>query len=128
MSHVSTCTTQITDLNILAKACEELGFTVTRNALCKLYYRGQDFESELVISGKGMEYNIGVKKRDDGTYELVTDFWNGSVARACGVNSRKLGQIIDRYDVVAFEQQARKKRIRTERIKKQGKMIVRAYA
>lgn len=128
MSHVSNCSTQIKDLDTLEEAAKELGFTVKRNDTCHLYYENQNYQSELVISGRGMRFDVGVKKQDDGTYTLVTDFYAGSVGKACNKDGKKLGDLLEMYGVVAIEKMARAKRMRTKRIRKKDRTTVQVFA
>ena len=128
MSHISQCKTNIQDLDTLQAACEELGFTVLRNSTCKLYYSRQNFKSDLVIRGKGMKYDIGVKQNEDGTYELVTDFFMGSVKKAAGKCDNNLGDILEMYGVHGLEKLARKKRLKTKRVRKADRTTVRVYS
>jgi len=77
MSHFTKVQTQINDLVALKKALDQLGwkYRVAENnqQVVVRGYKGQTTEAELCIDmGK---YDIGVVKNQDGTYELVSDWW-----------------------------------------------------
>jgi len=75
MSHFTKVATKINDLVALKKALEQLGWKYTHNeqGVTVRGYRGQTINAELSIDmGK---YDIGVVKTEEGTYELVADWW-----------------------------------------------------
>ncbi len=75
MSHFTKVATKINDLVALKKALDQLGWKYTHNeqGVTVRGYRGQTLSAELSIDmGK---YDIGVVKTEDGTYELVADWW-----------------------------------------------------
>ncbi len=83
MSHFTKVQTQINDLVALKKALDQLGwkYRVAENNQ-KVVVRGskgQTTEAELCIDmGK---YDIGVVKNENGTYELVSDWWGVETTR-----------------------------------------------
>ena len=127
MSHWTSCEVKIEDLDILQSAAEELGFTVQRNAVAN-GYGNQKKRAAMVISGKGMKYDIAVSASNDGGYEFITDFWGGSVAKACGKDDQKLGQLFELYSVHKVEAQCRAKRKKFKRIVTEKKTTVRVFA
>ena len=75
MSHFTKVQTKIIDLVALKRALDELGWKYTQNeqGVTVRGYRGQTTKAEICIDmGK---YDIGVVKTEDGTYELVADWW-----------------------------------------------------
>ena len=75
MSHFTKVQTKINDLVSLMKALDQLGWKYTHNeqGVTVRGYRGQTTKAEICIDmGK---YDIGVVKAEDGTYELVADWW-----------------------------------------------------
>ncbi len=75
MSHFTKVATKINDLVALKKALDQLGWKYTHNeqGVTVRGYRGQTLSAELSIDmGK---YDIGVVNTEDGTYELVADWW-----------------------------------------------------
>jgi Protein of unknown function (DUF1257) len=75
VSHFTKVQTKINDLVSLKRALDELGWKYTHNeqGVTVRGYRGQTTKAELVIDmGK---YDIGVVKTEDGTYEMVADWW-----------------------------------------------------
>jgi hypothetical protein len=75
MSHFTKVATKINDLVALKKALDQLGWKYTHNeeGVTVRGYRGQTLSAELSIDmGK---YDIGVVKTEEGTYELVADWW-----------------------------------------------------
>ncbi|HZS42579.1 MAG TPA: DUF1257 domain-containing protein [Polyangia bacterium] len=75
MSHFTKVATKINDLVALKKALDQLGWKYTHNeqGVTVRGYRGQTVTAEMSIDmGK---YDIGVVKTEEGTYELVADWW-----------------------------------------------------
>ena len=75
MSHFTKVATKINDLVSLKKALDQLGWKYTHNeqGVTVRGYRGQTLSAELSIDmGK---YDIGVVKTENGSYELVADWW-----------------------------------------------------
>ncbi len=75
MSHFTKVATKINDLVSLKKALDQLGWKYTHNeqGVTVRGYQGQTLKAELSIDmGK---YDIGVVKTENGSYELVADWW-----------------------------------------------------
>lgn len=83
MSHFTKCDLKITNLVALKRALADLGHTFTeataeQQAVVR-GYKGQKLNAELSIDmGK---YDIGVVQQQDGTYELVADWWGIETTR-----------------------------------------------
>lgn len=120
MSHFTTVKTQIKDVEALRLAVQELGFELLENAVAR-GYGGQTTHGELVIKLPG-PYDVALQKQADGTYAIVTDWWEGHVARHIGKNGGKLLQAYG-YHKVAIE--ARKRGLSVHRqVQKDGSLRV----
>ena len=104
MSHQITIQTKISDPRALALACEELGLTLAENAQQRTY--SVAVQQPLVIKCPKADYDIAVTKSADGTFQLSTDWWHGSVEKCVGQNYSKLSQI---YGVHKATIEAKKK-------------------
>lgn len=77
MSHFTKCEMKITNLVALRRALEDLKLKFTTNDQNQEVqvrgWKGQKMNAEIAIDmGK---YDIGVVKNDNGTYDLVADWW-----------------------------------------------------
>ena len=91
MSHFTTITTQIKDIEALEKACGEMGLML-RQGIEARGYGANRHTGEHVIVLKG-PYDIAVNRQPDGTYGLTTDWWDGHVEKEVGANYGKLLQL-----------------------------------
>ncbi len=73
MSHFSTIKTQITDVEILIKSLQDLGFTVQTNAQVR-GHNGLRLQADVVAVLPG-HYDLGWTRNADETYDLVADLW-----------------------------------------------------
>ena len=83
MSHFTKCDLKITNLVALKRALADLGHTFTEAkdeaGVVVRGYKGAKLNAEVSIDmGK---YDIGVVKQQDGTYELVADWWGIETTR-----------------------------------------------
>ena len=83
MSHFTKCDLKITNVVALKRALEELGHKVNTaeqgQSVEVRGWKGAKMQSELSIDmGK---YDIGVVQAEDGTYELVADWWGIETTR-----------------------------------------------
>ena len=74
MSHFTTIRTKITDLNVLKKCLEEMGYSLEEGELRIKGYAGTTECVDLRISLSD-EHGLGFRRSDDGTYELIADWW-----------------------------------------------------
>ncbi|MEK5071703.1 DUF1257 domain-containing protein [Sporosarcina sp. FSL K6-1508] len=95
MSHFTSIKTSIKDIESLKVAAQSLGLIVVENQKAR-GYMGQKIKGDYVIKLKG-PYDIALIKQASGTYEIVTDWWNGHVAKEVGPNG---GQLLQNYGVV----------------------------
>ena len=82
MSHFTEIKSQIKDIEALRLACQELGLTLLRRAEARSYYENKT-KGDYVIRLKG-PYDIALNKRQDGTYGLTADLWQGHVEKEVG--------------------------------------------
>lgn len=83
MSHFTKCDLKITNLVALKKALADLNHTFAEAqegvGVSVRGYKGQTMNAEVSIDmGK---YDVGVVKQQDGTYELVADWWGIETTR-----------------------------------------------
>ena len=122
MSHFTTIQTQIRDLDALRDASVEMGFQLLPNAQCR-GYAGVTRLAPHVIQLKG-PYDIAVEpsKENDGTYGLITDFWDGHVAKEVGIG---YGRLLQSYGVHKTIREARSRGLRsTRRIEADGSVLL----
>jgi hypothetical protein len=84
MSHFTTITTRIRDLDALRDACLDLQLQLVANGSAR-GYAGVTRPAPHVIRLKG-PYDIAVEPSPeaDGSYGLTTDWWDGHVAKEVG--------------------------------------------
>lgn len=104
MSHFATIQTQIKDIVALKAACNELGVSVIENTEARGYSTNRQ-HGDYVIRLKG-PYDIAVNKQPDGTYGLVTDWWDGHVEKEVG---KDFGKLLQLYGIYKATAEARKR-------------------
>lgn len=77
MSHFTKCDLKLTNLEAIKRALGDLELAYTEReqdqGATVRGYRGQTLEADLSVNmGR---YDIGVVKADDGTFDLVSDWW-----------------------------------------------------
>lgn len=90
MSHFLQVKTQINDLGALHDAADELGLGFQEHTAVRGYY-GTGDQCDVVLKLKG-PYDVGFNKQEDGTYQMVCDWWSGHVEKEIGKNGGKLLQ------------------------------------
>ncbi len=73
MSHWFSVKTKFNSVDAIKKAASQMGYMVVHNRKCR-GYAGQETHCDLVLRLPG-EYDVGFEKQEDGTYEIVADFW-----------------------------------------------------
>ena len=91
MSHFTTITTQIRDVEALRLAVKELGLTLAENATAR-GYASNETKGDYVIRLKG-PYDVALNKTEGGAYGLTTDWWDGHVEKETGANFGRLLQL-----------------------------------
>lgn len=90
MSHFTKCDLKMTNLEALKKALADLELNVVEAAQGQSVvvrgYRGQTLEAALKVDMG--TYDIGVVKNDDGTLDLVADWWGVETTK--GVSEEEL--------------------------------------
>lgn len=93
MSHYSTVTVKIDDVNAVKDACKELGLIIKEKGTIRYYYNQGHTTADYVISIPNCPYDVGlVKDPLTGNYNLVYDKYGGHVEKVLGVNCCKLVQ------------------------------------
>jgi Protein of unknown function (DUF1257) len=72
MSHFSRIATKIRDRQTLVRCLEEMGYEV-REAGTIQGYHGREQVDLFIQTGRG--YAIGFRKNEQGTFEIVADWW-----------------------------------------------------
>jgi hypothetical protein len=90
MSHFTKCDLKMTNVEALKKALADMELNVIEAAAGQQVvvrgYRGQTLSADLKIDmGK---YDIGVVKNDDGTLDLVADWWGVETTK--GISEEEL--------------------------------------
>jgi len=118
MSHFTTITTQIRDVDALRDACGELGLALLQNAEARGYYT-QRTHGDFVIQLNG-PYDIAVNRQDSGSYGLTADLWEGAVEKEVG---QRFGKLLQLYGVHKATREARRKGHLVSRSQKQDGTI-----
>lgn len=80
MSHVTTVKTQLNDLDLIQNALNLLGLTTVKNGTVRMW-NGRTIKGDIAI--KLNQYDIAVKRNEDGTYRLEADSYAwGEIARS----------------------------------------------
>jgi len=91
MSHYSTHTTKLNDLDSIKAACTELNLTIKEGGRIRYYSSMGQVNADYVISIQGCPYDVGlVKDQKTGNYNLVYDTWQGYVEKHLGKGCEKL--------------------------------------
>ena len=99
-------------LEALRDACSELSLGFTANAKCR-GYAGFNRQAPHVIKLRG-PYDIAVdpSPKNDGTYGLTTDWWDGHAAKEVGTG---YGRLLQSYGIHKTIREARSRGLRTHR-------------
>ncbi|MCU6793227.1 DUF1257 domain-containing protein [Paenibacillus sp. WQ 127069] len=103
MSHFTTLQTTIKNIEALHIACRELGLELVQEGQAR-GYQGHTVYGDYVIKCKG-PYDVVLNKQQDGQYALVTDWYQGHVAKEIGDSG---GRLLQTYGVVLATMEARK--------------------
>jgi hypothetical protein len=110
MSHFTTISTQIKDIEALREACAELGLELLQSAEARGY--GSNLQrGEFVIRLKG-PYDVALNRQTDASYGLSTDWWDGHVEKEVGSN---YGRLLQLYAVHKTAREARKRGLTVQR-------------
>lgn len=91
MSHFTKCELKMVNLQAIKNACDDLGWeyqeATAEQGVTVRGWRGQTLEAEMSINmGK---YDIGVVKNENGTYDLVSDWWGIETTKGLTENELK---------------------------------------
>ena len=87
MSHFTKITTEIRDLEALKNAAQNMNLSFEHNTGCRYYYGSQTRENVIKLPGK---YDVAIEAKDNGTYDIDADFYDGHVERFIGKNGNEL--------------------------------------
>ena len=91
MSHFTSISAEIRDLEALRVAVARCGGEIVENAECRYYYGTQ--QKEIVIKLPGSKYDAALERQTDGSYRLTADWYQGHVAQYLGTNGDNLLQL-----------------------------------
>ncbi|MEF3313776.1 DUF1257 domain-containing protein [Paenibacillus sp. GYB004] len=103
MSHFSTLQTTIKNIEAVQIACKELGLELVQEGQAR-GYQGRAILGDYVIICKG-PYDVVLNKQPDGQYTLITDWYQGHVAKEIGDGG---GRLLQTYGVALATMEARK--------------------
>lgn len=112
MSHISTLSVRITDVEALAQACRELGVELRRDQKHFTTFAGQQNRCDMTIvdpTGRA-KYEIGLveakaKDGQPGGWEMMVDHWGGGGGLYQKLGDR-FGLLLQRYGIAAAERRA----------------------
>lgn len=81
MSHFTSISAEIRDLEALRAAVARCGGEVVENTECRYYYGTQRKEIVIKLPGR---YDAALEKQADGSYTLTADWYGGHVAQYLG--------------------------------------------
>lgn len=110
MSHWTTIQTQIRDIHALRAACAELNLTVLENTEARGYGANRH-RGDYIIRLHG-PYDIAAARQPDGSFTLLTDWWDGHVEREVG---RNFGRLLQLYAVHKATHEAHKRGLSVQR-------------
>jgi len=110
MSHWTTVQTQIRDIDALRAACAELNLALLENTEARGYGNNRH-KGQFVIRLNG-PYDIALVRQTDGSFSLLTDWWDGHVEREVG---RNFGRLLQLYAVHKAAIEARKRGLSIQR-------------
>ena len=86
MSHISRISLKITDLDALAKAAERCGLELVRGKTTYRWYEGDGQCEHALVQRKqlALNYEIGLTKAEDGSWEMHWDSYDERLANAVG--------------------------------------------
>ena len=92
MSHASTVSLKIDNLECLKRACTQLNLKFMENQHSYIMYFGPK-PCEHAIKVPGAQYEVGLTKTEDGKFQLVADFYSsGGLPKTIGNNASKIVQ------------------------------------
>lgn len=112
MSHMTNVRTQIKSTADIRACLEELGYTIVETNSVRGYGGTKAVVEFAVVTQQG-GYQIGLRRGDDGNYEVITDWWG-----VRGVSEREfLSQLVTSYAERKVRAHAKRKGYRVVREK-----------
>ena len=103
---------QIRDLDILHDACNELGLTLDPDAECRGFAGGVRKASHVIKLKGPIDIAVDLSSENNGTYDLITDWRGGHVAKEVGVG---FGRLLQSYGIQEAIRYARARGVRVIR-------------
>lgn len=104
MSHFTSISTEIRDLEVCKKALNNMGLSLIERGNCRYYYGTEIKDNVVKLPGK---YDMALENKNDETYSISADFYKGEVERTIG----KRGSILlKNYGVEMLKKNAKKMR------------------
>jgi hypothetical protein len=113
LSHFTKTESQIRDIRVLKKACDNMGLEIVANANSR-GYQGKSMKGDYVIKLKG-PYDIALIQESNGNYSLHTDWYQGHVEKQVG---RDFGLLKQMYsaEIIRNEAESRGMMLEEERL------------
>lgn len=110
MSHIETMEVTITNMGALKEAVRELGGLLFEHQKTFRWYNSEAPQAcDAAIGFPGADYEVGVRRKDDGTMELLWDPWeSGMLQTVLGKGAHKLTQCYMKHNLKAECKKARK--------------------
>jgi len=116
MSHISKIELEVTDINVLSKACDRMGLKLIKGKKRFKWFGREDGTCDHAITIPEAEYEIGVVKAS-GQYELSCDFFDrrlqevigdggGLLKQAYAIEKTRQASRIKGYSVVERQNQS----------------------
>lgn len=81
MSHFTSITTEIQDLEACKEALKNMGLELQAKGECRYYYGTELKENVVKLPGR---YDMSLEKQEDDVYLITADFFDGDVERTIG--------------------------------------------
>lgn len=101
MSHFSSISTEIKDLEACKKALENMGLALEKKGECRYYFGTEVMENVVKLPGR---YDMALENMD-GTYNIHADFYGGDVEKTIGYRGCAL---LKRYGIEMLKKTAKK--------------------
>lgn len=104
MSHFTSISTEIRDLDVCKKALNNMGLKLEEMGECRYYYGKEIKDNVVKLPGK---YDMSLEDEHNGTYNISADFYQGDVEQTIG----KSGSILlKNYGVEMLKKNAKNMR------------------
>ncbi len=81
MSHFTSLTTEIKDLEVCKKALENMGLSIQEYGKCRYYFGEETMENVVKLPTR---YDMALKDNQNGSYSIHADFYEGYVEAIIG--------------------------------------------